>query len=67
MSNRPKEAQIIPLPRDDVTPPVTKIYLVDIKFGLGGWMSKIAGISTLIKPNCSQIANSFRKIRNFDS
>lgn len=27
-NNLPSEAQIIPLPSDDVTPPVTKIYLV---------------------------------------
>lgn len=27
---RPSEAQIIPFPKDDVTPPVTKIYLVDM-------------------------------------
>lgn len=33
VSNRPRDAQIIPFPRDDVTPPVTNIYLVAIKFG----------------------------------
>ena len=28
-SNLPSEAEIIPLPREEVTPPVTNIYLVD--------------------------------------
>jgi hypothetical protein len=54
VNNRPREAQIIPFPRDDVTPPVTKIYLVDIKIVLGGWMLKIGDILTHIKPNCEE-------------
>jgi hypothetical protein len=27
-SRRPREAEIIPFPREDVTPPVTKTYFV---------------------------------------
>ena len=26
LSNNPKEAEIIPFPKEEVTPPVTKIY-----------------------------------------
>ena len=36
-SNMPREAETIPFPNDDVTPPVTKMYLVlflDIRLGL---------------------------------
>lgn len=29
-SSLPSDEQIIPFPRDDVTPPVTKIYFVDM-------------------------------------
>jgi hypothetical protein len=29
-NKRPNDAQMIPFPKDDVTPPVTKMYLVDI-------------------------------------
>ena len=29
LNNLPSEAAMIPLPKDDVTPPVTKIYFVE--------------------------------------
>jgi hypothetical protein len=32
-SNFAKEAEMIPLPRDEVTPPVTKMNLVDLDIG----------------------------------
>ena len=40
-SRRPREAQIMPLPSDDVTPPVTKIYFVVMKTFSGEWIGKI--------------------------
>jgi len=36
----PSEAQIIPLPKDDVTPPVTKIYFVDMCDGSLLWENR---------------------------
>lgn len=38
---RPREAQIMPFPSDDVTPPVTKIYFVVMKTVSGEWIRKI--------------------------
>jgi hypothetical protein len=43
---------MIPLPRDDVTPPVTNIFLVVINSVLGGWMIKIGDIYADFKPKC---------------
>jgi hypothetical protein len=42
-SNFPREADIIPFPRDEVTPPVTKIYLVD-PISSSGWQISTYGV-----------------------
>ena len=43
---------MIPLPREEVTPPVTKTYLVDMPDGLGGWMHKLRIHRVIQKCQC---------------
>ena len=59
-NNLPREAEMIPFPNEDVTPPVTKIYLVEaISLDSNLWDTKLY---YLVQRSASKEDNSINEL-----